>query len=91
MEDGNSYRILSVNFSEEWVEITFLEQREQSDDVREVRSRAIRPRLFQAQVDELLDSLTELVDDAAVHRRNPVASFRRPRRTDDDVPSGEDL
>jgi hypothetical protein len=74
---------MSVTFGEEWIEISFTEQRDFSDDVIDLKTRLISPKLFADEVEDILDSLTDLLDRAAIHRRNPVQKFRAARTLDD--------
>lgn len=70
-------RILSVVFGEEWTEVSWVEERDESDDVVDIHQRLIKPYLFKDEVDEVKESISDLLDQAAVHRRNPTPSYSR--------------
>ena len=73
----NGVRILSIVFGEQWTEISYVEEKDDTDDVVDVRQRLIGPHLFTDEVEELKESIEELLDKAALHRRNPAQTFTR--------------
>jgi len=77
MTEASDYRITSVVFGERWLEISFYESRDESPDVIDVKQRLIKPSLFPEALERVLEDLTEILDGAAVHRRNPATQFRR--------------
>jgi hypothetical protein len=68
--------ITSVVFGEKWIEIGFYESRDQSSDVIDLKQRLINPRLFPEDLARILDDLQGMLDQSAIHRRSPPASFR---------------
>lgn len=76
-------RILSVVFGEEWTEVSWVEEKDESDDVVDIHQRLIRPHLFKEEVEEIKESINELLDEAAVHRRNPAQHYSRRLEEDD--------
>lgn len=77
MAERDDYRITSVVFGERWLEISFYETRDETTDVIDVKQRLIRPTLFKDEIDGVLEGLADLLDRAAIHRRNPVTTFQR--------------
>lgn len=71
MAEDDDYKVTSVVFGENWVEISFYETREESPDVIDVKQRLIRPSLFPDEVESIHAILTDMLDRAAIHRRNP--------------------
>lgn len=71
-------RITSVVFGERWLEISFYEEQDESPDVIDVKQRLIKPGLFAEEVDRITEALQDLLDRAAIHRRNPPATFSNP-------------
>lgn len=78
MAEPDDYRITSVVFGERWLEVSFYESRDETPDVIDVKQRLIRPSLFKEEIESVLEGLSDILDRAAVHRRNPVTSFQRP-------------
>lgn len=74
--DEDGYKVTSVVFGEHWVEISFYESQDETPDVIDVKQRLIKPTLFPDEVEAILAQLTDLLDRAAIHRRNPVKQFR---------------
>ena len=72
-------RVLSIMFGEQWVEISFIEERDESDDVIDIKQRLISPSLFLSEITDIQDSVTELLDRASLHRRNPTQHYSRTR------------
>jgi hypothetical protein len=80
----SGYKITSVIFGDEMLEVGFFEQHEQSPDVIDVKQRLIRSDLFSNEIEAILDDLADILDKAAIHRRNPVQQFRNPKRFEAD-------
>lgn len=81
LEEEQGIQIHGVLFADDYIEISFLEEREVSDDVSDLRRRVIRSHLFPERIGGILDELVELLTEAAVHRRNPTREFRAPKTT----------
>lgn len=71
------YKITSVVFGEHWTEISFYETRDESPEVIDVKQRLIKPSLFPDSLESIHGLLADMLDQAAIHRRNPVSEFRR--------------
>lgn len=79
-ELASEYRISAVTFGDQWVEISYYETRDVSEDVVDLKQRLISPRLFPDHFAAIITSLGDVLDEAAIHRRNPAPSFTAPRR-----------
>jgi len=79
LEEEQGIQIHGVLFADDYIEISFLEEREVSDEVSDLRRRIIKSYLFSERIGGILDELVELLTEAAVHRRNPVREFRTPK------------
>lgn len=88
MNSDPDIQIMSVTFGDQWLEINFTEDREVSDEVVDIRSRLISPELFQERIQYVKEMLTDILDEADIHRRNPpqVVKGLPGRRT---FPAGE--
>lgn len=60
-----------IEFNERFVVISFTDPNRVSKGVVDQTTRIIDVSLFPGEIDELLDTLRQLVDDADVVRRNP--------------------
>lgn len=83
-ELANEYKISAVTLGDQWIEIAYYETKDVSEDVVDLKQRMINPRKFPDQVQALTLLLGELLDEAAILRRNPPPSFTAPRRTEDE-------
>jgi hypothetical protein len=74
-------QVQQVIFGERMVEITYTEPRDQAADgtVLMVRSIAVDMGIFEEDIADLLDTVTQIVDNALVRVRNPQETAR-PRR-----------
>lgn len=79
LEEEQGIQVHGVLFADDYVEISFVEARELTNDVSDLRRRVIRTDVFSERIGGILDELVELLTEAAVHRRNPVREFRAPR------------
>lgn len=71
-------QIFSVDFGDEWLRVTFAEERDTTPNVQDTRSRAIRTKLFEEEIADVLDTLRDIVDRAYTEKRNPPERFQKP-------------
>lgn len=71
--------IQSIVFGPEAIEITYIEERDvdKGSGIVDIRTRSIPFNLCEAERDELLDSVLQYLDAAAVVRRNPRPTIGR--------------
>lgn len=75
-------QIQSITFGERMVEISYMEEHEQSDTVMQVRTLAVVTSAVGDFYVELLDAARELLDAALVLKRNPDAAQPTRRGVD---------
>ena len=68
-------QIQTVTFGEGYVEIQYMEQREQSENAGLIRSIVVKKSLFANQVVSILSDLEEIIEGGLLAIRNPEPSF----------------
>jgi hypothetical protein len=71
------YQILSLLFNDRFVEVQYVDEDLNTEDVAEVRTKLLNPAAFKQEVGTIVNLLSDLIDKADVHRRNPPQSYSR--------------
>lgn len=82
--------INQVGFGDDFLEINYFEEREQTDSVGIMRTIVVKTGEIQDARDELLEAVEEIVDYALTALRNPPKKKFGPGRLRDRIPSEDD-
>lgn len=75
--DIQSVTILSVTFGDRWIELTWNDAVDASARSMQIHQDLIDPNLVPDQLGEVMESLKEMLEVAAVERRDPPREFSK--------------
>lgn len=75
-----SVEVQSVAFSDDFVEVSFFEPESNTGPVKEAKTLVIPVALLEEQIADLHDSVSQLIDEALILKRNPPDRLVRGSR-----------